>query len=42
VRLSLIISFAERITEDVKLLFVCGTHAAVKSSDIGASVVRSV
>lgn len=39
--LSLIISFAERTTAYVGLLFICDTRAALKSSDIGPSVVHS-
>jgi hypothetical protein len=39
--LSLIISFAERTTADVELLFISDTRAALKSSDIGPSVVHS-
>jgi len=38
---SLIISLAEHTTADVELLFVCDTRAALKSSDIGPSVVHS-
>jgi hypothetical protein len=41
VGLSLIISFAERTTVDVELLFICDTRAALKSSDIGPKIVHS-
>ena len=37
---SLIISFAERTTAVEELLFICDTRAALKSSDIGPSVVH--
>jgi hypothetical protein len=39
--LSLIISFAEPTTAGVELLFICDTRAALKSSNIGPSVVHS-
>jgi hypothetical protein len=38
---SLIISFAKHTTADIDLLFICDTHAALKSSDIGPSVEHS-
>lgn len=39
--LSLIISFAAHTTADVQLLFICDTCAALKSSDIGPSIMHS-
>lgn len=42
VGLSLIISFAEPATEDVKLSFICDTRAALNGSGIDVSVALSV